>query len=273
MVVAAAGLILLLLFLTAAVRLFERRFAFFPAPGETVTPRDYGVDYQPIVAVTRDGERLHGWWLVPSTPRAAILYFHGNGAHLSLWAPVLARIARRRYVVCAFDYRGYGLSTGRPSEPGLYRDVDAMLEWFWHDIAPDLPVVYWGRSLGATMAAYAVTHRPPCGLILESGFPNARALVRTTPWLACLAWFSSYRFPTADFLRRRTILTPTLVMHGDDDHVVPIEMGRLLFERIAGPKEFVTIRGGDHNDLTPSTPDLYWEAVDRFVTNLPKPIG
>ncbi len=64
-------------------------------------------------------------------PRARILYFHGNGGNLSVWAPILAGIHRRGYAVHAFDYRGYGASTGRPSEQGLYRDVEAAAAWPW----------------------------------------------------------------------------------------------------------------------------------------------
>jgi hypothetical protein len=116
------------------------------------------------------------------------------------------------------------------------------------------------------MAAYAAAARAPDGLILESGFPDARSLVRSSPALAFLAFFSRYRFPCAEFLRRVNV--PVLVMHGDDDHVVPLEQGRRLFDGIAGSKQFVRIRGGDHNDLTPSDPEVYWQAVDRFVASL-----
>ena len=118
------------------------------------------------------------------------------------------------------------------------------------------------------MAAHAATVRAPDGLILESGFPDARALVRTSPLLAFLALFSSYRFPCADFLHRLGKPVAVLVMHGDDDRVVSIAQGQALFDRIAEPKQFVAIRGGDHNDLTPSEPDAYWQAVDRFVATL-----
>jgi fermentation-respiration switch protein FrsA (DUF1100 family) len=261
----------LLVIFAALVRLLEPRFAFLPMVGERVTPREFGIDFQPLTIGTDDGERLRGWSLARPAAPAKILYFHGNGGNLSLWAPVLAGIARRGYSVVAFDYRGYGLSTGRPTEQGLYRDVDAMVGQFWSGSPPETPIVYWGRSLGAAMAAYASGVRAPDGLILESGFPDVRSLVRPSRLLACLALFSAYRFPCADFVRRRNIPTRVLVMHGDDDHVVPIEQGRALFERIEEPKQFVVIRGGDHNDVTPSAPDTYWEAVDRFITTLPQP--
>ena len=118
------------------------------------------------------------------------------------------------------------------------------------------------------MAAYAATVRAPDGLILESGFSDARSLLRASPVLAFLALFSTYRFPSAEFLRRLGEPVPVLVMHGDDDHVIPIVHGRALFDAIAAPKRFVTVRRGDHNDLAPSDPDAYWEAVGGFIKSL-----
>ncbi|HEU4994464.1 MAG TPA: alpha/beta fold hydrolase, partial [Gemmatimonadaceae bacterium] len=159
----------ILVSLAAFVRLFEPRFAFFPSTGESVTPRDYGVDYQPLTVETRDGQKLRGWRLRGPEVRARILYFHGNGGNLSVWAPIVTGIARRGFSVFAFDYRGYGLSTGRPTEQGLYRDVDAIIDQFWASPADDgAPVVYWGRSLGVAMATYAATIRKPDGVILEA---------------------------------------------------------------------------------------------------------
>jgi fermentation-respiration switch protein FrsA (DUF1100 family) len=270
MLTIALGLPTALVVLTALVRLLEPRFAFFPMAGESVTPRDFGVDYDSAAVRTRDGEQLCSWSLAGPAARARIVYFHGNGGNLSMWAPVVAGIARHGYSLFAFDYRGYGVSTGRPTEQGMYRDVDASVERFWRDTSGGTPVVYWGRSLGVAMAAYASMVRAPDGLILESGFPDARSLIRTSPVLAFLAVFSTYRFPCSEFLNRLGTPVPVLVVHGDDDHVVSITQGRALFDTIVAPKRFVTVRGGDHNDLAPSDPYTYWEAVSGFIDGLRK---
>ena len=103
-----------------------------------------------------------------------MLFFHGNGGNLSGWLPVIAAIHAQGYAVTAFDYRGYGLGTGAPSERGLYQDVDAVLAWWTPRQRPGVPVVFWGRSLGTTFAAYAATKVRPAGLVLESGFPEGR---------------------------------------------------------------------------------------------------
>jgi len=262
LVVVAVSVTAIFVVLVAAVRWLEPRFAFFPSAGEDVTPRDFGVEFEPVSMSTRDGERLHGWWLRPPSPRATILYFHGNGGNLSNWAPILTTIVKRGYAVFAIEYRGYGLSTGRPTERGLYRDVDATLAHAWTSPA-SIPLIYWGRSLGGTMAAYAATVRRPDGLILESAFPDSRAVVRESPVLVALSLFATYRFPTAEFVNRTTM--PVLQLHGDRDSVIPFAVGQDLFARIREPKTFVTIRGGDHNDVVPADPATYWNAIDGFV--------
>jgi uncharacterized protein len=276
--IAAAAILVIL------VRLLEPRLAFFPFRGETTTPRDLGLAYEPLTIATSDGERLRAWLippspatiapgfgaagpgtqhLAPSTRHPLVVYFHGNGANLSNWTPILAGIARQGYSVLAFDYRGYGLSSGRPTEKGLYRDVDAVLDHVWTRMKPSGRVIYWGRSLGVSMAAYAATKHEPGALILESGFPSAGSLFRAPSPMAFLALFSTYRFPAAGYLRG--VKVPALVMHGDADTVVPYEQGRALYEGIDGPKEFFTITGGDHNDATPPDEALYWRAIRDFI--------
>ncbi len=197
--------------------------------------------------------------------------------------PILADLSRHGFDVLAFDYRGYGVSTGRPTESGVYRDADAILDHVStmlggsrpfdsaqsrpFDSAQGRPIVYWGRSLGTAIAAYAASRKPPDGIVLEAGFPDARAVVRTSPLLALLSVFSTYRFATAEWLDR--VQAPALVIHGDADQVIPFALGRALFERLKGVKTFVAIPGGDHNDVKPTDERRYWDAVDAFIRSLP----
>jgi fermentation-respiration switch protein FrsA (DUF1100 family) len=249
--------------LTAFVRWLEPRMAFFPFPGEDDTPQTAGLPFEAVTIETTDGERLRAWAIHGPQPRARIAYFHGNGGNLSNWSPVLSAIARRGYSVLAVDYRGYGLSTGRPTERGLYRDVDATVARPWREADRGLPLVYWGRSLGGAMAAYAATVRKPDGVIIEAGFPDARSAVRGSPPLAILSLLASYRFPAAEFLNLANV--PVLQLHGDRDRVIPIELGRELFQMIRGPKAFVVIPGADHNDEAPQDAGAYWSAIDGFI--------
>jgi len=248
------------------VRWAEPRLAFFPTTGESDTPRDFGVPFDALTIDTTDGERLRAWLMRAPTPRANVVYFHGNGANLSNWAPILTGIVQRGYSVFAFDYRGYGQSTGHPTERGLYRDVDAIVKRARAGESGSIPTIYWGRSLGAAMAAYAATVQPPDGIILESGFVSARAAVRSSPVLLVLSFLSSYRFPTAEFANRAN--RPVLVMHGNRDSVIPFALGQELFKTLTVSKQFVVIEGGDHNDDVPRNAQAYWSAVDGFAASL-----
>src|SRR5205807_2514226 len=122
------------------------------------------------------------------------------------------------------------------------------------------------RSLGTAMAAYASTQKRPDALILESGFPDARSLLRSSPLLALLAVFSTYRFPVLE--RANAGGVAVLVMHGTGDSVIPFELGRTLYDGLAGKKTFVEIAGGDHNDARPPDERAYWRAVDDFIATV-----
>ena len=249
------------------VRRAEPKLAFFPLPGEDTTPADYGVPFTAHTLKTDDDERLRAWHLPHATARAQVVYFHGNGGNLALWSDVLIGLWREQLDIIAVDYRGYGLSTGSPSERGLYRDVDATVRFARSDIRrAELPLIYWGRSLGTAMAAYAAATAPGDGVILEAGFPSMRAVVESNPLLWLLSWFASYRFPTADWMAR--VPQPALVLHGDRDSVIPYRLGQRLFDALPGPKTLVTIPGGDHNDPVPRVPETYWRAVESFVASL-----
>jgi hypothetical protein len=261
------AIIAALLALFALVRMAEAGFAFFPLRGEDRTPADFGVDFTALTATTADGERLRVWHLPHDEPLARVIYFHGNGGNLSVWADILVDARRRRFDVVAVDYRGYGASTGRPTEIGLYRDVDATLRLVEGRLRrDDLTTIYWGRSLGAAMAAYAASSRPADGVILEAGFPSARAVLETMPPLWALSWLSSYRFPTAYWMQ--SVRQPALVLHGDADSVIPYRLGKRLYEQIPGPKQLLTIPGGDHNDPAPREAEKYWKAVEDFIALL-----
>jgi uncharacterized protein len=262
-----AALCLIPLALLVLARWLEPRMAFFPFRGEAETPRDFGVPFDAVDLKTSDGETLRAWRMTAPNARARLVYFHGNGGNLSNWAPILAGIAGRGYSVFAVDYRGYGVSTGRPTERGLYRDVEAAVAQAWPG-PQRTPIVYWGRSLGGSMAAYGATVAKPDGVIIDSGFPSARAVVRSSPLLAILSVFSSYRFPAGEFLNRANV--PVLMMHGDHDSVIPYALGRQLHDEITAPKTFFTITGGDHNDAVAIDQAAYWSAVASFIASLPR---
>lgn len=242
----------------------EPRMAFFPWAGVQQTPAAAGFEFTELRIPTADGETLHGWWMPHPEPRAQVIYWHGNGGNLSLWLDVLVDLRRRGFSVMAVDYRGYGGSTGRPSERGVYRDAEAAHPYFTQHLKREgTPVVVWGRSLGCAVASYAAAKVPPDALILESPFPDVRALFAGNPIMLGLSVFSTYRFPTTAHLQ--DYRGRLLVLHGEADSTIPISLGRQTFERAASAdKVFVSLERADHNDLHAGHV-AYWREIDRFL--------
>jgi uncharacterized protein len=245
----------------------EPRMAFFPFAGIQDTPARAGVPFTDLTIPTSDGETLHGWWLGHPSPRAQVIYWHGNGGNLSLWMPVLADLRQRGFSVLAVDYRGYGASTGTPSERGIYRDAEAATSHFNQRLRrPGSPTVFWGRSLGCAVASHAATRSAPDGLILESPFPDVASLFAGNPVMRLLSVFSTYSFATSRHLT--AYRGPLLVVHGDADSIIPFAGGRRVFDRApSAQKTFAVLPGADHNDLHTSHP-AYWPALDRFLSSL-----
>lgn len=263
LVVIAIGLKLLVWFL-------EPRMAFYPYRGVQETPAAFSLAFESVQIPTADGVTLHAWWLENPGARAQVIFWHGNGGNLSVWLDVVAGLRQHGFSVLAVDYRGYGASTGSPTERGLYRDAEATIAAFHERFKQDrTPVVYWGRSIGSAVAAYAASRHAPDGLVLESPFPDVRRILSNNAVLWTLSLFSSYRFPQARFLERYE--GPLLVIHGDADSIIPFSAGRALFDGAhTARKTFVPIPGADHNDLHVANPALYWQSIDTWTEALGK---
>ena len=261
---------LILVVLTVAtlwvvVAWMQPRMAFFPWAGVQRTPESAaGIAFTDLAITTSDGVRLHGWWMEHPSPRAAVIYWHGNGGNLSLWLDVLADIHRRGFSVLAVDYRGYGGSGGKPTEQGVYLDARAATEYYrTHLLRSGTPTVYWGRSLGCSVASHALRVAAPDALILESPFPDVRSLFAGNAVMTVLGLFASYRFSTAEHLAGYA--GPLLVLHGDADSIIPFRAGQRVYDAATTPrKTFVVLRGADHNDAHGDHPD-YWPAVNAFI--------
>ena len=267
----------LLVFLVVAVAALkmlvwwlEPKMAFFPFKGVQETPASLGVAFTEARIPTADGETLHAWWFEHASPRAQIVYWHGNGGNLSLWLPVFVDLYRRGFSVLAVDYRGYGDSTGKPSEQGIYRDGESAVAYFKSKLAKkDAPTIFWGRSLGCAVASYTAANTAPDGLVLEAPFPDVAFLFTKNPVMRFLSVFSTYRFATSKHLERYT--GPLLVIHGDADSIIPFNAGKRVFD--AAPtksKTFAVLPGADHNDVYAGHPQ-YADIIERFVSTIPGP--
>ncbi len=246
------------------VRWLERRLSFVPYRKLARQPQ---VPFQSSFVRTSDQLDIHYWLLEHPSPVADVVFFHGNRGNLGTWCPLLELIQFCGVRVTALDYRGYGRSQGQPTEQGLYLDVEAFLGLFWaqlHD--PNLPVVYWGRSLGGVTAARACQRREPDALVLEGTFSSKDRLLQRFKALHWLSRFSEYEFPTMRFLADRTC--PVLVIHALQDAVIPFEAGKELYNDLSPPKEFFAINGPGHGKVHETEPARYWKRVRTFLQGI-----
>jgi uncharacterized protein len=186
------------------------------------------------------------WHVPPRGDQSVILYFHGNGGSLR------GRVERFRALTAdgsglvALSYRGYGGSSGRPSESGLLADAGAAYA-FALARYPAERLVLWGESLGTGVAVALAADKPVARVILESPFTSAVDIAARRYWFVPVRWLMKDQFRSD--LRVGKVAAPVLVLHGERDAVVPIALGERLYALINAPKRFVRFPGAGHNDL------------------------
>lgn len=246
----------------------ENRIVFFPHPypvGDwTSDPR-----VQDVYFDTPDGLRLHGWLAEPESgsPREVVLFNHGNGRNITTRRHVLELYRdRMNCIVLVYDYRGYGKSSGRPTEPGVLTDARAARRWLAaHAGVPEADVVIAGHSLGSGVAVDLAAADGARALILEGAFTCLPDVAEShVPFLPVRAVMQTHLSSEAKIPAYHG---PLLQVHGDADGVVPYSLGKRLFASANEPKQFVTVRGGDHNQLY--SPEFV-ETLNQFLGTLPK---
>jgi fermentation-respiration switch protein FrsA (DUF1100 family) len=237
---------------------------FQPSPGVDITPEALGIAAEQLHLQAEDGVRLHAFFL-PGPPGSsrAILFLHGNAGNASHRLPNAAALRNLGAHVLLIDYRGYGLSEGRPSERGVYADARAGLA---HLVGargiPEARVILFGRSLGGAVAVDLAQDRSLGGVILESTFTSLHDMARSAVGpLAALVARSGFE----SIAKIPRVRAPLLFFHGDRDAIVPYELGRRLYAAAPEPKAFETIEGADHNDTLVVGGRAYFERIGRFL--------
>ena len=204
-----------------AMRWLEPRLIYFPGPPPSRTPADAGLRFEDVQFPTQDGHTLKGWWLPAREADAPVmLYFHGNAGTREDRLEILQGMMSAGISVFIFDYRGYGGSSGRPSEAGLILDGEAAFDWL-DGKTNGGPIFLLGHSLGGAVAAQTALTRKSAGLILESAFTSVPEMARRTLPLpqVLLRMLVKTRFDNRAALRQYK--GPLLILHGDMDEVVP----------------------------------------------------
>ena len=252
--------------LAAGPFVLERLLAlmiFQPSRGVDLRPADLGIDASEVWVDTEDGVRIHGFF-VPGAEerRRAVLFLHGNAGNASHRLPNAAALAQLGSDVLVLDYRGYGLSEGRPSEAGVYADARAGLAHLVNERGlPEERIVLFGRSLGGAIALDLAQDRKLAGVIVESTFPSVKDIARSM--VGALGAALGRGFDSESKLGR--LQAPLLVFHGDRDTLIPHALGRKLFDAAPEPKAFETIAGAGHNDTVQVGGLDYLRRIGRFL--------
>jgi len=259
----AARILLVVWFLCGAILYLAQDWLIFPAsPDVFRDPSSEGWPYE-NVELTVAGETTEAWYLPMDNAPATVLFSHGNAGNLANRIEAIRCFRELGLSVLAYDYGGYGNSTGKTSEARCYADARAAWQWLTEEagVAP-ANIVIAGRSLGSAIAARLATEVNAAAVILESTFTSLPDMAwRQYPFYP-MRWLVRHRFDTLALMSE--IKEPVLIVHSPDDDIVPYDMGQTLFDAANPPKSFLEIVG-DHNHGFMAAGAGYTEGLRAFL--------
>ncbi len=235
--------------------LFQSKFLYCPVRMVCYSPDELGIGFEEITLTTSDDVKLNGWYIPAPNAKFTVLFLHGNGGNIMHRLGSIQMFYNLGLNCFIFDYRGYGKSTGKPTEQGTYLDAEAAYEWLTKEkgIKPQ-NIIIFGRSMGGSIAAELVRKAEAGSLVLESAFTSYVAMGKKFYWYMPVKWFARYRYNTLEYIR--DVKCPMMIIHSPDDEIIPFEFGRQLYIAANEPKKFVEISGG-HNDGFLVSAELY----------------
>ena len=247
----------------AAAYFGNRSFMYFPDPTR-VTPAEVGLNgVREIEIAVADGTTLTAWHAPAKDDKPTILYFHGNGANAANRAPRIQKIRERGFGVFYLNNRGYGGSGGRPTEKNNIADAIAAYD---HLIGLGMPagkVVAYGESLGSGQAVRLGAARPVAAVVLEAPLTSTIDVARGIYFWLPLGLLITDKYNNERNIR--LVTAPILVLHGEQDGVIPVEMGWRVYHAANEPKRIELFPQGTHDDLFDQGA---WEKTQVFLDSL-----
>lgn len=263
-------LIISWLLLSLLLYFYQPKLVFHPLFEIEATPELISLDYEDLSLATSDGETINAWWIPHPEAKANLLFFHGNAGNISHRLDSINIFHQLGLSVLIIDYRGYGKSTGTPSEQGSYIDAETAWDYLTKEKEiPDKDIILFGRSLGGAVATWLAAKQSAAALIIESTFTSIADMGKhyypylPTSLLARIEYLSIERIAN--------IKTPILVIHSQSDEIVPYQYGQKLFEKAktetTNEKSFLEIIGG-HNEGYLISGKQYTDGLNRFITDI-----
>ena len=251
--------------LLSGMYLWQRDLQYFPTQRDPA-PQSVGLDgVDRISLATPDGETLVLWTSPARADRPTVLFLHGNGGEIADRADRLAFYRSRGLGVAFLSWRGYGGSTGSPSEAGLLTDAKAAYDHLRAQGLPPDHIVLVGESLGTGPAVQLAAANPVGAVVLEAPYSAAVDIARTAyPWLP-VGLLMKDQFRSREHIA--AVRAPILILHGEADRVIPPGFGRRLFDAARDPKTFLSLGPVGHEALfDPATWAAGADFIDRTVT-------
>lgn len=257
------GLVSAYLVICVAAYLGNRMFMYFP-DATRVSPAAAGLEgVEEIEFRAADGTKLVAWYAPATEGMPTILYFHGNAANAANRAGKIVVMLQDGFGVFYLNNRGYGGSEGSPSEANNVADAIAAYDDLAGRGVPAESIVAFGESLGSGPAVRLAAKRKVAAVMLEAPLTSTVEVGRSVYFWLPLSLLITDQFSIERHIGGVTV--PLLILHGERDEVIPVEMGRRNYRAANEPKEIAIIPGAHHNNLFDYGA---WEKMRAFLLSL-----
>jgi fermentation-respiration switch protein FrsA (DUF1100 family) len=254
-----------ILFLFLLLKYYEHIKIYRPKRELIAFPSDYNIEFEDISFPSRDQVLLNGWF-VKGDSSTVVLFFHGNFGNISSEMDIIKELHLLGYNIFIFDYRGYGKSNGISSERGLYRDALGAYDYLKSRGFRNRDIVLFGRSLGGAVAVFLASEIEGFkGVIVDSSFVSIQSLSYDILGFNFPGALISNRFESIKRIKK--IKAPKLIIHSENDDLIPFRHGEKLFKMAGAPKKFLKIKGF-HNSCILDSKETYTAEIKGFLESL-----
>ncbi|MGE3711280.1 MAG: alpha/beta hydrolase, partial [Hyphomicrobiaceae bacterium] len=240
---------------------FNQRTLLYRINPDRVSPSDAGLQgIEEETLKTPDANRIVAWWTPPRSNGPVVLYFPGNAGNLARRADRVRLFKEHGVGILIVSYPGYAGSTGSPSEAAINASARLAYDWLAARGIASGRIVLYGESLGTGVAVQLAAARPVAGVVLDSPYTSIADMAAREYWYLPVHHLMWDRFDTMSYIGR--INAPLLIIHGEQDPLVPLAMSRQVFAAAAEPKQYVTIPGQRH---TMTLADGPWPHIRAFI--------
>lgn len=261
-----------LFYLAAMIAIYFAQSLFIylpdmPTRNLETSPTDINLQYDNVYLTTKDQIQIHSWYIPTNNAKKTILFMHGNAGNISHRLETIQIYHKLGFNIFLFDYRGYGESSGKPSEKGTYLDAIAAWDYLTKEkkITAD-EIIIFGRSLGGGVATELAKNVSPTMLILESTFTSMPNISKEHYPFMPTNIIVKHKYDTVRKLK--DITCPVVVIHSRNDEVIPFAHGQLIFDHANEPKSFIELRGGHGNGFMLSKNEYIAGLQHAFQTML-----